>query len=66
MVKCAVNTMETILCGLKLLTQFVSSVGSNELEQMKSYTPKNIGATISWALKSAAMLGSSVSIKMLS
>ena len=36
MVKCAVNTMETILCGLKLLTQFVSSVGSNELEQMRA------------------------------
>ena len=51
MAKRAANTKETILCGLKLLTQFVSSVVSNELEQMKSYTLKNTGASILWALK---------------
>ena len=43
MAKRAANTTETGFCGLKLLAQFVSSVVSNELEQMKSYMLKNTG-----------------------
>ena len=40
------NTTETVLCGLKLLTRFVSSVVGDDFEQMK-----NTGASVSWALR---------------
>ena len=48
MAKRAANTMKTVLCSLKLFKTF--SIVSDSFEQMKSYTPKNTGASISGAL----------------